>query len=89
MQYMKCDWHIADPTEPITIYSELDENRWETRKVHVFADGRRERAGPNEETENTALSIEPIPSLDSIAADSQFHPSEITKEEFERIWQSV
>jgi hypothetical protein len=28
-------------------------------------------------------------SLDFIAADNQFDPSEITKEEFERIWQSV
>ena len=51
MQYMKCDWLIADPAEPVTIYSELDENRWETRKVHLFANGCRERAGPGEETE--------------------------------------
>jgi hypothetical protein len=64
----------------------LDENRWETRKVEVYADGHCGYASHNESTGSSGLSVEPIPTLAEIAADSQFQPVAITKEDFEAAW---
>ncbi len=68
------------------MYSELDENRWEVRKVEVFPDGHRGYAGAAESVGETRLGKEPIPPLAEIVADSQFEAVEISHEEFERVW---
>jgi hypothetical protein len=39
MQYIKVVWKHDHPEEPIVLYSELDEDRWEVRKVEVFRVG--------------------------------------------------
>ncbi|WP_421996326.1 DUF6881 domain-containing protein [Reyranella sp.] len=39
MKYIKVRWRHCLPNEPVTLYSEIDEDRWERRKVYVFADG--------------------------------------------------
>jgi hypothetical protein len=39
MNYIKVKWNHALPDEPVWFYSELDAERWETRKVEIFADG--------------------------------------------------
>jgi hypothetical protein len=88
MEYLKVEWVHTHSDEPILLYSELDGGRWEARKVEVFADGRTGFASSTEATPGTGtkLSIEPIPALGEIAADPQFKPVEITKEEFETVW---
>jgi hypothetical protein len=68
------------------LYSELDAQRWETRKVEVFVDGRMTYADSTTESGDTALGTEPIPTLTQIAADPQFQPVEISKAEFESVW---
>lgn len=68
------------------LYSELDELRWEIRKVEVFADGHMQFASAEASTGDTRLAEKPIPALEEIAKDSQFAPAEITKEEFESVW---
>jgi hypothetical protein len=40
MTYFKCKWNHAYRDEPVLLYSELDEERWETRKVEIFRDGK-------------------------------------------------
>jgi hypothetical protein len=40
MKYVKVRWNHALPNEPVVLYSELDDQMWETRKVEVYADGR-------------------------------------------------
>ena len=88
MQYIKVEWKHGHPDEPAILYSELDDDRWERRKVEVFADGRLGFADDDDQTvaTNTRLSIEPIPPLDEIAADPQFKPVSISAEEFSAIW---
>jgi hypothetical protein len=88
MEYIKVKWVHAHPDEPILLYSELGKDRWETRKVEVFADGRVGFASASEATPSTKtkLSLEPLPTLHEIAADPQFQPVEITKGEFEEVW---
>lgn len=88
MDYIKVKWLHSYPDEPILLYSELDKGRWEVRKVEIFADGRIGFASATEATPSTRtkLSIEPLPTLHEIADDSQFQPTEITRDEFEEAW---
>jgi hypothetical protein len=86
MNYIKVKWLHSSSEDPILLYSELDEERWEKRKVEVFKDGHCGYASADEAIGSTRLGEEPIPSLGEIASDSQFVPIEIAKEEFEEIW---
>ncbi|MBN3794272.1 hypothetical protein G3N99_04600 [Burkholderia sp. Ac-20392] len=89
MNYNCVKWIHSIPSEPIIIYSELDEGRWEIRKVEVYADGRMGYACQLESAGGSGLSKEPIPSLDEISSDSQFKPIEINGSEFERVWSAA
>jgi Domain of unknown function (DUF6881) len=84
--YLRVKWKHSFSTEPVLLYSELDGERWETRKVEVFTDGRRDFASASETSGNTRLSKEPLPALEEIASDPQFEPVEITRTEFEEVW---
>lgn len=86
-QYMKVFWKHNLADEPVCLYSELDDDRWETRKVEVFADGTNGYACRDEERTGTKLSIERLPTLEEIAEDPQFVPFVIERGEFERVWQ--
>lgn len=86
MRYIKVKW-IHPPNEyPVLLYSELDDSRWEVRKVDVFADGRMQYASAAMSIGDTALGFEPVPPLDEIGKDPQFEPTEISKKEFEGVW---
>ncbi len=84
--YFVCRWLHDYPNEPVDLYSELDADRYELRKVYVFRDGHGEIAGPSIEMGSTFLSPVPYESLEEIAADPQFEPQEISKTEFEAVW---
>ena len=86
MNYIKVKWIHSFPDMPVWMYIELDEERWEQRKVEVFADGHIGYADDESATEPTGLGEDPVPSITEISADSQFLPEEITKEEFEIMW---
>lgn len=88
MKYICVKWIHSNPTEPVLLCSELDPENWEVRKVEVWADGAKGFASETESFGSTQLSEEPLPSLDEIASDPQFQPSEITKEEFEALWEA-
>ena len=68
------------------LYSEVDSQGWEVRKVEIFADGRIGFASENEAVGSSELGEKPVPSQEEIAADQQFRPAEISKEEFEAVW---
>jgi hypothetical protein len=86
MRYIAVQWHQNCPDDPIEMFSEIDEAGWEQRKVEVYADGRHDYADKNAQTGSTELGLSPIPSLAEIAADSQFTPREISREEFDTLW---
>jgi hypothetical protein len=86
MKYIKVKWIHSLPCEPIWLYSELNENRWETRKVEIFGDGSYGYASASASIGKTRLGKMPIPPLDKISEDAQFQPVEITKEEFDEVW---
>lgn len=88
MRYLRVEWLHANADEPVTLYSEVDNEGWETRKVEVFPDGSMGFASMTEATPSTVLGEKPVPSVEMIAADPQFRPALVTREEFERIWAS-
>lgn len=87
MEYIKVLWKHSLVDEPCCLYSELDGDRWETRKVETYADGTNGYASHDEACGGTKLSIEPLPTLDEIAEDPQFAPFVIEQAEFDRVWQ--
>ena len=40
MRYLRVHWNHNHPDEPVAMYSELDDQSWELRKVEFFPDGR-------------------------------------------------
>ncbi|MCY4764679.1 DUF6881 domain-containing protein [Klebsiella aerogenes] len=89
MQYIKVFWcHFFD-TEPIKYYSEIDENRFEVRKIAVFRNGERYHCGNHIPESTIMLGVVPIPSLAEINKVPQFHATYITAAEFEDVWQKT
>lgn len=86
MTYIAVIWKHDLIAEPSLLYSELDEQRWERRKMEVFRDGRLGFADINESSGGTRLGLEPIPDLSEIARDPQFQPATLSKDEFEQLW---
>jgi hypothetical protein len=70
-------WRHHFPDEPVLLYSELDDERWETRKVEIWRDGRVGLAGPDLEIDGTMLGFDVVPALDEIAREAEFSPREI------------
>ncbi|MGA7711705.1 MAG: hypothetical protein WCA81_07380 [Rhizomicrobium sp.] len=86
MRYLYVKWTHKDPGAPAHIYSELGDDRFELRKVEIWADGRKGFADSTEEAGGTALGSMPVPSLAEIAAQAEYQAKEIPQEEFQRIW---
>jgi hypothetical protein len=84
MRYMKV-YFKRDESPVIESYHELDDERWEFRKVEIFRNGRAVYADTST-SNGTDLSITRIPPRSEIASDPQCDPCEITKDEFETIW---
>jgi hypothetical protein len=86
MEYILVKWIQLFTDEPVLLYCELDESRYETRKVEVFRNGKMGFASEDEEFGSTRLGIDPVPEISEIEKDLEFEPKEISKEEFEKIW---
>jgi hypothetical protein len=89
MRYIKVLWRHSHPDEPVTLFSELDEESWETRKVEIYRNGRADYADSQHAVGSTMLGLEPVPPLSEIAKDPQFEPLEISHSEFEEIWKAA
>lgn len=87
--YIKVKWTHNLHKEPVLLYSELDDGRWEKRKLELFADGSAAFASKDESFGDTGLSVEPLPSLEEIGSDPQFEPELISAAEFEELWKVI
>lgn len=86
MKYIMVEWIHDCIDEPVLLYSEIDEERNELRKIEIYRNGTIGYANEMTEVGNTRLSKVALPSLEEIALDEEFVPIEITKEEFEKVW---
>jgi len=89
MKYIRVTWKHDNPEDPIDLYSEIDENSWEIRKVEVFSDGRMGYSDRSDHSESTRLGLAPVPGVEEIAKDPEFAPIEINRSEFERHWEAA
>lgn len=86
MNYIKVVWNQSNKDYPVLIYSELEDDQYESRKIEKYIDGSYGYAFNNHEINDSGLSKCAVPSIEKIAEDSEFEPFEITKEEFEEVW---
>ncbi len=89
MTYLKVIFRHPDAASRILLFRELDGDRQEVRKVEIFKDGRASYADQKDGVDDTHLDKMPVPSLDDIAADREFMPMEISRDEFEAAWHSA
>ena len=88
-RYIKVLWKNSMIDEPIRVFSELDSENWETRKVEIYRDGSQGYADQTRECRSMGLGQIPFPPNEVIAAQPEFEIWDITREEFETEWQSA
>jgi len=86
MKYIKVKWLNNLSDTPDLLYSELDHELWEIRKVEIYTNGKIDFANTERRSGSTKLGIEPLPPLEQIAADPEFELSIISAPEFESVW---
>lgn len=84
--YLKVRWNHTLPDEPIWLFSEIDSDRNEIRKVEFYLNGQFGYASNSANFGSTRLSVEPLPALEEIARDPQFEPIRIEESEFNKVW---
>ena len=89
MQYIKAKWDPSSPDEPTTFFFELDENRFEVRKVEQHADGSYSFASLTAASKGTFLSCEPLPLLADIDAEEEMTAWEMSAADFESMWEDA
>lgn len=87
--YFRCKWITDNENYPIQIISEIDDDRYETRKIEVYSSGNLGYAYDDVEYNGTALGDVPVPEFSKINSDPQFELQEISKEEFEILWSNL
>ena len=86
--YIRVRWLDPSPDDPVELWSELDPDRFELRKVEIWADGRVGYAAPKTAVGGATLGFEPVPTLEEMGADPQFAPETISQSEFDELWAS-
>jgi hypothetical protein len=87
VRYVRVDWHHEHADEPVVLYSEIDPEGWEMRKVDAYADGRLDFADALHEVGTTWLSDQPqVLSVEEIDALPEFSAVEISRDDFEMVW---
>ena len=77
MQYIRTIWVHDFPDFPVEIYSEIDEERWEVRKVEIFRDGSATYADLTRSTGKTGLSEDQQKLATAIATASKKFPNAV------------
>src|SRR5438132_81518 len=86
MIYLHTRWIHESSDDPVDLYAELDDDRFEVRKVEVFRNGSLGFANENESVNGTRLGEVAIPGIEAIDADPQFISESMTVREFENLW---
>lgn len=86
LTYLMCHWIHNLSNEPILLYSELDYQRYEVRKIELYTDGQIGYATQDTECDGTRLGLEPVPVLSEISKYPEFVAIEINKDDFKKVW---
>ena len=85
LKYFRLYWRHDTPNDPIEIWSEIGPDDYEMRKVECYADGRRDPASGDMNSE--LLAVFPFSEGDRPLGED-LELVEISKTDFERIWSS-
>lgn len=87
LKYIMLKWIHDLKNEPCIIYSEIDDQQYEVRKIEVYKNGTVSKYAEKEADLQMELGDVAFPqNLDVINQDKQFYAQYISKEEFESIW---
>lgn len=86
MNYLDVQWHHSNADSPIRLVSELGADRFETRKIEFWADGRIGYASNDGASRDTFLGDAPVPTIEEINSLGEFSAKEIDAQSFEQIW---
>jgi hypothetical protein len=84
--YLKVEWRHEFPDEPVTLYSEVGDDGYESRKVNLFPDGRLEWADAGHESADAGLGEIVVPPIAEIDEQAEFTAVEISRDVFEAMW---
>lgn len=87
MKYILLKWFHNLENEPYIIYSEIDNQRYEVRKIEIYKNGITRKC--DEKMVNSQIELGDVAfpeNLDDINQDKEFYAQYISKEEFESIW---
>jgi hypothetical protein len=88
--YLRTEWIHDLQVEPYLFYHELDHERYATRKVEVFKDGRMIKASAKDlERDPMALPDQPVPPLEELNTEDDVRVWQITAQEFKEAWGAV
>lgn len=88
LKYILLEWSHDLDDEPYKIYSEIDDQRYEVRKIELYKNGTAYRCDEKMIDPQIELADVVFPEdLDEISQDRQFFARYISKEEFEKMWE--
>ena len=87
MRYIDVNWLHDLDEEPYRLVSEIGPDQYEIRKLEFFRSGKVGYASSIARTENTNLGIAEVPTLEEINSQSEFNGQNISKQQFEQLWQ--
>jgi hypothetical protein len=73
----------------VLLYSELDEDRYEVRKIEIYRDNRIGYADIDSQFNETELGEEPVPEIEEINKELEFFAIQISSKEFEMVWEDL
>jgi hypothetical protein len=79
-------WITAPDDEPVEWYDELDASRWSIRCVRRYRDGSLEAYSYASPNWRDVMPEAPVPDLEMINRDPEFAAKEISRAEFEAVW---
>ena len=86
MNYVDAQWLHSNADYPTRSVSELGPDRFETRKIEFWADGRIGYASKEDASRNTVLGDAPVPTIQEINSRSEFSAKEFDAQSFQQLW---
>jgi hypothetical protein len=86
MKYIRLKWNHTNPDEPVYIFSEVEDDGKEVRKIECFRNGFCDIADADRRSGAAALTTLPLPDLKVLTRDPEFKGVEIPRDEFEEVW---
>jgi hypothetical protein len=89
MKYVHIQWNHELPDAPTDVYSELDADRMEVRKIEMFNNQSIGFAEAGRSTENTSLRPTPLPYVSVLNQDPKAMARDLDWHEFDDLWEKL